>query len=490
MDGQSDSFQSGQERLQPLKTPRSFLFRRTVFLLIIALAVILATTWSILLSRIPPPKNSPMLNGLLMNTLTGVSAISADDIWAVGDHSSPYRAQTLTEHWDGSQWSIIPSPNMPSGEQQRMRYKENAGNTLTAVTALSHNDVWAVGYIYGLRESVPLVEHWDGTEWNFASVGLFTEAALSVRGRLYAVRALSHDNIWAVGSTFSRAGIIQPLIEHWDGLVWDLAPQTPCGQNMCILRALTALSANNIWAVGYSGQSTLLSESFDPFDPNNFSVDISVQPSVKTTPFLVHWDGKSWHVTSSPSLNRLNARLLSLSANTPDNIWAVGRTALDTSHQNNFSHSSQPLILHWDGTSWHIVPSPTFTSDENMLTGVVALAPGTVWAVGYSGSRFIDGTDKNASPNHTLVEQWDGIHWNTHYNKDAGDSPPLSPGGITALSATNVWVVGYSLQATNVDFGNDEQVLTRFEHWNGTDWRVVSGPNQLVRYPYFPLPCT
>src|ERR1700674_3284812 len=50
------------------------------------------------------------------NHLKAIAAITANDIWAVGystaDSSSP--SQALIEHWDGTQWSIISSPQ-PNG---------------------------------------------------------------------------------------------------------------------------------------------------------------------------------------------------------------------------------------------------------------------------------------------------------------------------------------------------------------------------------------
>src|SRR5688500_7471377 len=68
--------------------------------------------------------------------LQAITAGSATDVWAVGryheDLSQPRR--TLTMHWDGVQWSIVPSPN--NGQYH---------NGLNAITAISGSDVWAVG---------------------------------------------------------------------------------------------------------------------------------------------------------------------------------------------------------------------------------------------------------------------------------------------------------------------------------------------------------
>ena len=37
---------------------------------------------------------------------------SGNDVWAVGEHGDGSRAITLTMHWDGGAWSVVPSPNV------------------------------------------------------------------------------------------------------------------------------------------------------------------------------------------------------------------------------------------------------------------------------------------------------------------------------------------------------------------------------------------
>jgi hypothetical protein len=68
--------------------------------------------------------------GTSFSALNGIAAVSASDIWAVGQ----VFGQTLTEHWDGASWKIINSPNPGAG-----------GNRLFGVTALSTGTVVAVG---------------------------------------------------------------------------------------------------------------------------------------------------------------------------------------------------------------------------------------------------------------------------------------------------------------------------------------------------------
>src|SRR5207253_236668 len=62
-----------------------------------------AQAWGII-----PSPNAPDTNS---NYVEGVTAISPDDIWAVGS-SDLYTGGkgTLTMHWDGAEWSVVPSP--------------------------------------------------------------------------------------------------------------------------------------------------------------------------------------------------------------------------------------------------------------------------------------------------------------------------------------------------------------------------------------------
>jgi hypothetical protein len=71
----------------------------------------------------------------LDSSLSGIAAISANDIVAVGAfNKSSGGAATLIEHWDGTSWTIISSPNPGA-----------ASNSLFGVTALSDGTVVAVG---------------------------------------------------------------------------------------------------------------------------------------------------------------------------------------------------------------------------------------------------------------------------------------------------------------------------------------------------------
>src|SRR6266516_6025218 len=49
----------------------------------------------------------------LGSSLGDIVALSPNDVWAVGLRSGGRcQFQTLTEHWSGSSWSVVPSPNV------------------------------------------------------------------------------------------------------------------------------------------------------------------------------------------------------------------------------------------------------------------------------------------------------------------------------------------------------------------------------------------
>ena len=83
------------------------------------------------------------------NTLRDVAVAAPDDAWAVGWRIAGSHYRTLAQHWDGSTWSVVPTPGLGSGDA-----------VLTGVAALSSQDVWSVGWVMrddGLRPVVDRV---------------------------------------------------------------------------------------------------------------------------------------------------------------------------------------------------------------------------------------------------------------------------------------------------------------------------------------------
>lgn len=314
-----------------------------------------------------------------VSELNGLAVVATNDIWAVGDMGADQA--TLTEHWNGSQWSVVKSPGVGT-----------VYNLLSSATVVASNNVWAVGaYQSQNKPWRTLIEHWDGKQW---SVVKSPNVSNVLSNYLWGVAAVSANDIWAVGDGQQTN---QALILHWDGTKWRVVPNRSL--YLGALQGVVALSQDNVWAVG----------------------DYFGNPAQET--LIEHWNGKQWSVVTSPNplqpqkIDILNA----VSAISSKNIWAVGLYS-------DYAYY-QTLVEHWDGKSWSYVPSPSISGTDNELTGVAAVAANNVWAVGDSG------TSK------TMIEHWNGKNWSIVKSPSPGGDDQLNdvkwvPG------SPNVWTVG------------------------------------------------
>jgi hypothetical protein len=115
--------------------------------------------------------------------------------------------------------------------------------------------------------------------------------------QLNAVAVVSANDVWAVGFSPHPSGtplyIRQTLIEHWDGRSWSIIPSpSPGTYNGNILTAVVAIAANDVWAVGDNGQTQ-------------------------------HWNGADWSRVAAPYPG-LGGRFNSVAAASASDVWAVG----------------------------------------------------------------------------------------------------------------------------------------------------------------------
>ena len=178
--------------------------------------------------------------------LLGVASISSQDAWAVGFAGSRSGGhQPLVEHWNGSSWSAVAVPAPPG-----------VASASLGVFAVSADDVWAVGNTER-GEGATLIEHWDGSRWvmtpsaNASPLGF--ESAPD--NALVAVGASSHNEVVAVGTTRDGGHVYHadPLIENWNGTSWAIVPASvPSSGAKTFLESVAVASATDAWAVGAS----------------------------------------------------------------------------------------------------------------------------------------------------------------------------------------------------------------------------------------------
>ena len=349
-------------------------------------ALVLAFIGSVLIANTAWPQPctpdfviTPTPNGPQHNRLKGVAAFDVNDVWAVG-FSNGNNDQTLTEHWDGSSWTIVSSPN------------QEAFSELSAVGGIATNDLWAVGSFHespGFHPEQTLTEHWDGVQWSIAPSPNLQGFEL-----LNAVAAVATDDVWAVGED----SLPNPLFMHWDGQSWTIVDPPPdAGPQF----AVAALASNDIWSAG-SGRSA-----------NNTSL-------------FNHWDGNSWTSIPNPPITPGSVTIRALSALAPNDVWAAGSLFFESCDDTCFE-SETVRVLHWDGESWSLVSAP-MASSWSRLSGIAAQSSANVWAVGFDNAK-------------TLASHWDGTQWTNAPNIQLGSASFLE--GVSVVGA-DTWAVGWS----------------------------------------------
>lgn len=291
---------------------------------------------------------APMIKGDNNSFLQGVVDISPTLAWAAGNVTDGAHPGQVIEQWNGTKWSLFPGPKFG---------KKNRANVF-AMTSSSANDVWAIGSLVNVGNGLvsPLFEHWNGTAWT-ATTGEPNNQFL------FGASADAANDAWAVG--FSGSDSITTSAMHWDGTNWKSVATPNVGEGTNKLNAVRALAPNDVWAVG-------------------FSTPVASPKQAATVTLIEHFDGMSWAVVPSPNVGPTGAnqsnRLLGLTANSAHDIWAFGSyfVADESGHQ-------MTLLLHWDGTSWTVASSPSPTkggSACDLLWAGVVPSSGNLWILG------------------------------------------------------------------------------------------------------------
>jgi len=206
-------------------------------------------------------------------------------VWAVGRFASSTGGGRLVVRWTGSKWVRVPLPS------------RLAGGLLDTVHVFSNTNVWAGGD--DAQDSFLI--HYDGHAWTsitpspladltdaqitgiaaadpaHLSVSAFTsdpgtnppagfmysEAGAAgwleegaIRGPMTGISVDDQWNVWAVGSQVDHTTKLRsPYLMRLHGDVvtafFDASPPPYTYTTDHVLTAVTAISANNVWAVGY-----------------------------------------------------------------------------------------------------------------------------------------------------------------------------------------------------------------------------------------------
>jgi hypothetical protein len=127
--------------------------------------------------------------------ITGLTAISASDVWAFGTTVTGSRVLG-TWHFDGTSWRLVTG---------------SAGSIYRA-SALAHRDIWAIS----ASPTADVILRYNGSAWQQVSTG---RALAGVEPS--DILAISRHDVWVVGDRLGRDGSPRLVLAHWNGTCWS-----------------------------------------------------------------------------------------------------------------------------------------------------------------------------------------------------------------------------------------------------------------------------
>jgi hypothetical protein len=301
-----------------------------------------------------------------------------------------------------------------------------ANNELRSVTSISSDNAWAVGDYLGTdNHTHTLIEHWDGSSWTQQTS---PNPGANVN-KLYGVKALSATDIWAVGFYVDANGFFTTLFEHStdEGSTWTQDTDSYIGQGQ-----LTGIdgdpTSGDAWAVGVGNGHALTLHLVN----GHFSQQTNV-------------------------LQSQNIVLNSVSEYSSSDVWAVGTTGGATG-------TAFTYTMHYDGNGWTFYSSPS-PFQYSYLYGVTVIGTNDAWAVGTN-----DATG--------FLTHWNGSAWSTPITVPVGSSGSELY-AVAATSSDNIWATG--------QYWDDKGVYPLAWHSadGGANWTQVTAESPSNGIPQF-----
>jgi hypothetical protein len=190
---------------------------------------------------------APPTLGTHDNELDAVAAYSPSNVWAVGYYldGSVDRQQSLIEHYNGSSWQVVPSPNMGTDP-----------TFLSAISIVPGTDgtqAWSVGWCEDLSdgkvvEEHTVIEHLSGGVWTMVKSA--NEGAQT--NQLDGVAAASGSSAYAVGSyTSTSTAPSKTLVEAWNGSSWRVVKSANTGSSDNALNGVVEANSKSVFAFGH-----------------------------------------------------------------------------------------------------------------------------------------------------------------------------------------------------------------------------------------------
>jgi hypothetical protein len=241
-------------------------------------------TWSTATTPTPPSSTA--------SQLLAVSCPSSTDCVAVGSVDSASPRVPLVEQWNGTSWTIVPSP-APVG---------STSSELRGVSCSQAAFCVAVGFTESATLTSTLIEQWNGATW--AIVPSPNESSASGSdSELKGVSCVGGSFCQAVGEENDGVNPQRTLIESWNGAAWSIVPSA------------------NASPTEFDGLDTV-----DCFSPTTCTAGgfTDVLPVGHFAPLTQVWDGSTWSFTPTPSGSASETSVVGVSCVTNWECVAVG----------------------------------------------------------------------------------------------------------------------------------------------------------------------
>lgn len=305
--------------------------------------------------------------------LYSVTVVSRWSAWAAGQEAMGANSRGLILHWNGLRWT---KERVPAGP---VIY-------LTAISAASPADAWAVGY-----------DDVGGSHILHRQRGAWREVPLppDLRGwDVDAIAAARSGTAWVWGYNGSRFGYV---LEHWNGTAWRriTVPYADLG-NMSVLKPA---GLAGIWAAG---------------DTTSGGTEV------------LHWDGRSWSQIEGPPNNfGLNDVLVTQ----PRDLWAAGDYCLSAQSMVGCTNGGLQ-IARWNGMRWNTDFRQHSFYDAMTISADQSGQP--QWA-------GLDAPD----PARILYEHFDGRHWSVVLGAPLRGATDVTSYTAHIPGTDATWAVGF-----------------------------------------------
>jgi hypothetical protein len=173
------------------------------------------STWTRLTGVMPPSVAYGTPAGV---TFVSISATADNNVWAnvlefVTLPDGNLVRTNWIEHWDGKRWSISKNPIQGLEDVH-----------LTGIKAVTPDDIWSAGWTGGIVQAIPesIMLHWDGRSWHEVDHSNPPTLGLGDAGGtdLISLSADGTNDVWAIGDTTGSPPVFPPvvgpyLVEHF-----------------------------------------------------------------------------------------------------------------------------------------------------------------------------------------------------------------------------------------------------------------------------------